>query len=157
MALAESRNELVARLEANTLESAWSKCDQALCRLAKLVDGPVQDYATALRELRRRATERGKSWSHLHSQDYILESSVVFHFLITCIIIQTDNSQMQVEARIGKMDQNRPPHISLDLLERLRHYMRLFTTSQEDKVILLWGICYKSILIHQRCRIGMRF
>ncbi|KKP05136.1 hypothetical protein THAR02_02731 [Trichoderma harzianum] len=58
LALAESRNELVARLEANTLESAWSKCDQALCRLAKLVDGPVQDYATALRELRRRATER---------------------------------------------------------------------------------------------------
>lgn len=68
----------MARLEENTLESAWSKCDQALCRMAKLVDGPVQDYATALRELRRRATERGKSWSHLHSQDYIIDSSVVF-------------------------------------------------------------------------------
>ncbi|QYT01574.1 Zn(2)-C6 fungal-type domain-containing protein [Trichoderma simmonsii] len=60
LALAESRDELVARLEANTLESAWSKCDQALCRMAKLVDGPVQDYATALRELRRRATERDR-------------------------------------------------------------------------------------------------
>ncbi|KAL5083239.1 hypothetical protein Trisim1_001857 [Trichoderma cf. simile WF8] len=69
LALAESRDELVARLEANTLESAWSKCDQALCRMAKLVDGPVQDYATALRELRRRATERDRQQPEASQQE----------------------------------------------------------------------------------------
>ncbi|KAL6699119.1 fungal-specific transcription factor domain-containing protein [Trichoderma pleuroticola] len=58
LALAESRDELVARLKANILELAWSKCDRALCRMAELIDGPVQDYATALRELRRHAADR---------------------------------------------------------------------------------------------------
>ncbi|KAL7912610.1 fungal-specific transcription factor domain-containing protein [Trichoderma velutinum] len=53
LALAESRDELVARLEASTLGLAWSKCDQALWRMAEQVDGSAQDYATALRELRR--------------------------------------------------------------------------------------------------------
>ncbi|KAK0767090.1 hypothetical protein N5P37_000823 [Trichoderma harzianum] len=61
LAFAESRDELVTRLKVNTLDLAWSKCDQALCRMAELIDGPVQDYATALRELGRRATERDNS------------------------------------------------------------------------------------------------
>ncbi|KAL7963777.1 fungal-specific transcription factor domain-containing protein [Trichoderma compactum] len=58
LALAESRDELVVRLEANTLELAWSKCDQALCRMTELIDEPVQDHVTALRGLRKRATDQ---------------------------------------------------------------------------------------------------
>ncbi|KAL7930210.1 fungal-specific transcription factor domain-containing protein [Trichoderma chlorosporum] len=112
LTLAEPREDLVARLKANAIVSAWSKCDRALLQIAETVDEPGQDYATALRKLRRLSTGQG-------GQQFELSQRENRHAPINQLDLDAEAALFYetLYSQLGRQSVSLPEHMAQDYLD----------------------------------------